>query len=578
MRSSSPDGGRASPGCSSSPESYGDDVLAGVVPACKWVRLAVERHRRDLVDGHGRGLRFEPALGLEAVEYFAFLRHSKGEWAGQPLVLEPWQRWHTYVLFGWVRSNGLRRFRHAYIEVPRKNGKSTEAAGIGLLLFDGDGEPGAEVYTAATKLEQARIVHQEAVRMVRKSPDLSARIRVPTGTYANNLSNPFTDSKFEPLGRDSKTLDGLNVHGAIADELHAWPDRDLLDVIETATGSRRQPMIFRITTAGTDLESVCGYDHVYTQQVLEGTLQDDAWWGIIYTIDEGDDPWSPTAWRKANPNYGVSVKMDDLEDQARKAQGMPSAMGAFLRLRLNVWTQTGTRWMPPEKWDACAGPVVEAELAGRLCYGGLDLASTSDITAFSLVFPPLADGEPWKVLPRLWIPKESMLARAKTARVPYEAWVRDGFLQTTPGDVTDHAFILEQIRKDATTFDLREIAFDRWGAAQVVTKLQEIAAETGHSDEWVIQFGQGFQSMSAPMKELERLVLGRQLAHGGHPALAWMASNVVADEDAAGNVKPNKRLSRQKIDGIVATIMALGRAMTHQADASVYESRGVVSL
>lgn len=342
---------------------YMDDVLAGRLPACRWVGLAIERHLLDLERAGSGDLRFDHDAATRAIRFFDFLRHSKGEWAGQVVRLEPWQMFVLWVLFGWKRADGLRRFRTAYLEVARKNGKSTLASGVGLYLLDADGEPGAEIYTAATKRDQARITHSEATRMVKASPFLRRRIRA----FKDNLHVESTASKFEPLGRDADSMDGLNIHGAIVDEIHAHRTRDVWDVLETATGARRQSLMFGITTAGFNRQSLCWELHEYTQKVLDRIIDDETFFGVIYTIDEGDDWRDERAWAKANPNLGVSVKIDDLRRKALKAQEMPSALNSFLRLHLNVWTQAEKKWLDPERWRACAGHVDESGLRGRRC-------------------------------------------------------------------------------------------------------------------------------------------------------------------------------------------------------------------
>ena len=543
-------------------ERYVEDVLQERAPACKWVRLACERHLRDLEEGGERGLRFDERAAVKGIGFFRFLRHSKGEWAGQPLTLEPWQQFLIGVIFGWKRADGLRRFRTAYVEVPRKNGKSTVASGVGLYLFDADGEPGAEVYTAATKRDQARITHSEATRMVKASPFLRKRIRV----FKDNLHVEGTASKFEPLGRDADSMDGLNIHGAVVDELHAHKTRDVWDVLETATGARRQPLMLGITTAGFNRASLCWELHEYTQKILNRVSEDDSFFGIIFTIDEGDDWWAPATWAKANPNYGLSVKPDDLERKATKAKEMPSALNSFLRLHLNVWTQAETQWLDPDVWRVCAGTVDENGLRGRRCYGGLDLSRTTDITALVWVFPPEIEGEPYQVLCRFWIPETAMRERSRKDGVNYETWVRQGLIETTPGEVIDYSYVYAQIDEDAQRFDVVEIAFDRWGAAQVYQTLENDGLT-------MVQMGQGFQSMSAPMKELEKLILSRQINHGGNPVLTWMADNLIAAEDGAGNLKPDKKSSTERIDGMVALIMGLDRAVRHGGAQSIYEEQ-----
>lgn len=557
-------------------ERYVDDVLNGRQVACKWVRLACERHRRDLEAGGERGLRFDETTAKTAIAFFRLLKHSKGEWAGRPLVLEPWEQFTVWSLFGWKREDGTRRFRTSYLEVARKNGKTTLAAGVGLYLMLADGEPGAEVYSVATKRDQARISHSEATRMAKSSPQLRRMVTI----FKDNIHIVDTASKFEPLGADSDTMDGLNVHGAIVDEVHAHKTRDTWDVIETATGSRRQPLMFAITTSGYDRQSLCFQQHEYTEKVLEGVIQDDSWFGAIYTLDKikdasgnlVDEDWNDeSVWVKANPNLGVSKKLDDMQRKAARAREMPAALNAFLRLELDIWTQAETKWVNLEHWRQC-GKAVDADgLRGRTCYGGLDLSSNVDISAWLLVFPPQDDDDDYQILCRFWIPEEAMVERARRDRVPYPAWVRQGYITATPGSVIDYDFIQAQIDADAQAYDIQEVAFDRWGATKIQTDLMEKGGE-----DWLVQFGQGYVSMSPPMKELERLILEHKLAHGNNPVLTWMANNLVVRQDPAGNLKPDKEKSTEKIDGMVALVMGLDRALRHEEPKkSVYEDRGL---
>ena len=555
-------------------DQYISDVLGGQIPACKWVKLACERHLRDLEHGEKRGLVFDPAAGQLVISFFSLLKHSKGEWAGRPIVLEPWQQFVLWVLFGWkkwIDGQLVRRFNISYMEVARKNGKSTLAAGVGLYLMVADGEPGAEVYSAATKKDQARITHSEATRMVKSSPALKKRLTV----FRDNIHIKDTASKFEPLGRDTDSMDGLNIHAAIIDELHAHKTRDMVDILETAQGARRQPLQFEITTAGFDRESICYQHHERTEKVLEGTVdlcEADSWFGIIFTFDK-DDAWEkPETWLKSNLNLGVSKKLEYMRDQAAKAKEMPSKLNSFLRLDMDVWTQSETKWIPLEHWMICGKAVDPVGLRGRTCYGGLDLSSTTDISALVLVFPPQTEEDDYSALCRFWIPEEAMHIRSHRDRVSYEAWVRQGHITATPGNVIDYDYILSQIDEDAQNFDLQEIAFDRWGATKIV---QEIA-EHGLT---CVQFGQGFASMSPPMKELEKQILSHRLAHGNNPVLTWMADNLVAAEDPAGNIKPDKSKSIEKIDGMVALIMGLDRAIRNESTTgSVYDERGIITL
>lgn len=551
-------------------ERYIDNVIRGKVVACRWVRLFCERHKRDLKRGRQRGLVFDRDAAAHAIEWFDYLHHSKGRWAGRSIELEPWQQAILWVLFGWHRRSGGRRFRSGYVEIARKNGKSTLAAGLALYMLIADGEAGAEVYSAATKRDQAKITWDEAARMVKASPHLRRHVTV----HKDRLFLKWdTASLFVPLGRDSDTMDGLNVHCAIVDELHAHRTSEIWDVLETGTGARTQPLMFGITTAGFNQSSFCYERRRYTLQVLDGVIEDDSHFGIIFTLDEGDDEWDERNWIKANPNLGVSVDLVDLREQARKAREIASALTSFLTKRLNIWTRASEQFIHPDKWKACGGAFDPAALAGRACYGGLDLSSTLDITAWVLVFPPTEDDPLWRVLSRFWVPETAMHERSRRDQVPYDAWVRQGWIEAIPGDVIDYEFVYAQIDRDAQLYDVREIGFDRWGAASIYLWF----AARGMK---VVQIGQGYQSMSAPMKEMEKLIVSGQLAHGDNPVLTWMAYNLVAQSDPAGNVKPDKKHSGEKIDGMVAMVMALSRAMLHDPESqrSVYEERGIRSL
>ena len=540
---------------------FAQSVIDGKVPACRTIRLGAERHFRDLETGAERGLYFDRAAALHALEFFGFLRHSKAEWRGQQFVLLGWQEFVVGSLFGWKRADGTRRFRVAYNCLPRKNGKSTLAAGIGLYLEIADGEPGAEVYSAATKKDQAKIVWEEARSMVKATPALKRRIR----TLATALVFAATGSTFIPLGADADTMDGLNVHGCVIDELHAHKTRAAWDVLDTATGSRRQPLLFAITTAGTSRYTICGEQHDYAMKVLEGTVEEDEWFVFIAAADpkpNGTYDWTnPKTWAAANPSYGVSVKAADLERKVRKAKTTPSAVPAFLRLHLDIWTAGEAQAMDMDAWGKCAGPVPWADmaefLAGRPCYGGLDLSSKKDLTAWVLLFPPLEgeEGGLWFVLPRMFMPGDNIPKRVDEDRVPYDAWLAAKALTATEGNVIDQSVIQKQMIADSKKFEILEVAFDRWGSQKLVTELQD----EGFT---VVEFGQGFKDMAAPTKALvEEWVPGGRLAHGGHPAMAWMAQNLVTLSDDAENLKPTKKKSSERIDGIVALIMAAGRAL-----------------
>lgn len=561
-------------------DQYVRDVLSGEQVAGHWLKRACQRHVDDLRDGHQRGLYFDEAAADRVLKFFSILSHSKGRWAGQRIQLEPWEQFLLASIFGWKRADGTRRFRTGYIEVARKNGKSLLGAGMALYLLAADHEASAEVYSAATKLAQAKIIWTEAARMVRKSTVLKKYLQVfgdrnPKATSCN-INMPLTGSKFEPLSADSETMDGLNVSGAIIDEVHAHKTREMWDVLDTATGARSQPLMIGLTTAGFDRLSLCGTLNDYTQKVLDRIYDDpastDDFFGVLYTLDATDDWHDERCWIKSNPNIGISKSWDDIRRKAERAKQMPSALNSFLRLELNMWTASETKWLSIEHWQKCGNPLFDLEaLKGRKCYAGLDLSSTIDVTAFVLIFPPARDGEPYLVLPRFWIPEDNMRQRVHDDRVPYDAWQRAGWLVATPGNVIDYDFIFMQVLQDSRLFDIEEIAFDRWGAARVITVLQNMGLTC-------VEFGQGFASMSPPMKELERLVLSHQIEHNANPVMTWMADNLVAATDPAGNIKPDKKHSREKIDGMVAMIMGLDRAMRRVSARSIYEMRGIRTL
>lgn len=550
---------------------YMHGVLDGSIPAGELIQLAVKRHQGDLETGKERGLHFDRQAAQHVIDFFGFLKHSKGEWAGEPFVLEPWQQFLIWVIFGWKRADGLRRFRTAYIEVPRKNGKSTLAAGIALYLLVADGESGAEIYSAATKRDQAKITWSEAVRMVQKSPALSRMVR--HWRSSDNLSVEATASKFQPLGADADNMDGLNVHGVIIDELHAHKNRQVVEVLETATAARRQPLVFEITTAGSDQASICFEHHQYTQQVLETTVEDDTWFAFIACLDKDDDWTDPLTWAKANPNLGVSVKPDDLERKVRRAARLPAQQNALRRLHFDEWTQQVDRWLDLSLWDENAGVVEEDDLRGRACYGGLDLSSVSDVTAWVMAFPWPDGSEELDILARFWVPEAKLHDDANQYADQYRGWADQGFLQTTPGDAVDYAFIKKTILEDAEKFQVENLNVDR------LFQGYQLSQELVDEGLTVIGMGQGFLSMAVPMRELERRLLGKKLHHGGQPMLRWMAGNVAVRQDPAGNFKPDKASTQGKIDGIVALVMALDRVIRHgETGRSVYEDRGVLVL
>jgi phage terminase large subunit-like protein len=446
------------------------------------------------------------------------------------------------------------------------------AAAVALLLLCGDKEERAEVYGCAVDKQQASIVYNVAADMVRMSPELSQQIKIRAST--KRLIYERTNSFYQVLSADAPNKHGFNVHGVIIDELHAQPNRKLYDVMTKGSGdARRQPLFFNITTAGSDTNSICFEVHNKALDILNGRKSDNAFYPVIYGADEADDWTDPKVWKKVNPSLGHTITIDKIKQACESARQNPAEENVFRQLRLCQWVKQSIRWMPMDKWDECAFNIDEEELSGRVCYGGLDLSSTGDITAFVLVFPPRTDGEKYIVLPYFWIPEENIDLRVKKDHVMYDVWNKQGFIKTTEGNVVHYGFIETFIEQLSMKYDIREIAFDRWGATQMSQNLDGMGLT-------VVPFGQGFKDMSPPTKELMRLVLSRELAHGGHPVLRWMADNIFIRTDPAGNIKPDKQKSSEKIDGIVALIMALDRAIKcgGKTPESIYEERGLLIL
>ena len=549
------------------PLRYIDAVINEKMPVCNWTKLAIKRHIDDLKTAGRRGYYFDEKQAERVLKFFSFLHHSKGEFAGKPFILAPWEQFIIYCLYGWRRKkDGLRRFKTAFLEVARKNGKSTFAAGNGLYLLDGDGEAGAEVYVVATKRDQAKIIFSEAQNMVRSAPELRKFITV-------NTSNMFVldrAAKFEPLGSDKDTLDGLNVHGGIIDELHAHKSRDVYDLIETATGARKQPLLLSVTTAGVNQNGICREKHNHVEKILQGILPDDEFFGMIYTLDQGDDWEDEINWMKPNPNLGVSVNIDDLRMKAKRAKTSPAFLNPFLRLHMNVWTSAESVWIAPDAWNATAGEVDAQALAGAECYGGLDLSTTTDISALTLTFP-MPDGT-YQNLYEFWIPKDRIEERVRRDRVPYDEWVRDGFIHATDGPVIDYDFIEYRILELAQRYRIRELAYDPYNATEITNHLIDHGVE-------MVAFRQGFVSISPAAKQIEILIMSQKYHHGGNPVMKWMMDNVVIRQDPAGNIKLDKEKSREKIDGPVSAVMAIGRATAQGGTVpSVYETRGILTI
>ena len=507
-----------------------------------------------------------------AVAFIENLCHTKGTWAGKPFELIDWQEQIIRDLFGMLKPNGYRQFNTAYIEIPKKQGKSELAAAVALLLTCGDGEERAEVYGCAADRQQAAIVFDVAADMVRMCPALSKRVKI-LASQKRLIYTP-TNSFYQVLSAEAYSKHGFNIHGVVFDELHTQPNRKLFDVMTKGSGdARMQPLYFLITTAGTDTHSICYETHQKAKDIIEGRKIDPTFYPVIYGADESDDWTDPKVWKKANPSLDITVGIDKVKAACDSAKQNPGEENAFRQLRLNQWVKQAVRWMPMEKWDKCAFSVDEDELEGRVCYGGLDLSSTTDITSFVLVFPPLDEEDKYIILPYFWIPEDNLTLRVNRDHVPYDVWERQGCLQTTEGNVVHYGFIEQFIERLGERFNIREIAFDRWGAVQMVQNLESMGFT-------VVPFGQGFKDMSPPTKELMKLVLEQKIAHGSHPVLRWNMDNIYIRTDPAGNIKADKEKSTEKIDGAVATIMALDRAIRCGNDhgASVYDERGILFI
>lgn len=522
---------------------------------------------------------FDEEEARRAVRFFEErLVHVEAEWAGQPLILEEWQKDRIIrPLFGWKRrSDGTRRYRTGFFALPRKNGKSIIGSGIALKLLAADKEPGAQVYSAAADRDQAAIVFDAAKGMVEASPKLSERISV----FKRSLVVRSTRSVYKVLSKEARTKHGQNAHGIIFDELHTQTSRELWDTLRTGRIARRQPLFIAITTAGYDRHSLCYQEWEYARKVRDGIIDDPFYLPVIYEAPEDADWTDPEVWKATNPNYGISVKEDYLIEECRRAQEQPAEENAFRQLHLNQWTEQAVRWMPMQKWDACGktaegedDPIDEEKLRGRACYTAVDLSSTLDITAMVHVFPDgEGDDREYIIVPRFFIPEEQMRQRVKRDRVPYDVWIKEGLITATPGDVIDFKTLRKAFDDDAQKFAIAEVGYDRWGATQFTQEIEE-AGKT------IVPIGQGFGSMSVPTKALMVLILQGRIRHGGNKVLRWMASNVAVEKDAAGNLKPAKDKSTEKIDGIVATIMGLDRATRNEGPKeSVYKTRGIRTL
>lgn len=537
-------------------DDYARSVVSGDVPAGTYHRLSCARHLRDMARAGTADFPFRLELDKVArfVVFVRELKHYKGKWAGQTIELEPHQVFRLGSMLGWLHiETGLRRFRRAYHEIPRKNGKSLEAATIALYITFYDNEGGADGYCAATKKDQARIVWGDAHQLVKTSI-----LRMGIESFARNLNDPATMSKLEPLGNDSDSTDGLNPHLIIQDEFHAYKDRKMIDVLETATGAREQPVDMRITTAGDDPVSPGGDEHAYACQVLDQTLTDEAYFAFIAHADPEDDWKAEATHRKANPNYGVSVKPDDLKALVIKAINMPAAAAAFQQKRLNWWVNTSAPCLSMEGWRKGQTTWTVEDMKHESCFVGVDLASKLDLCALSFVFPPTVGRASWRTLNYIWTPAETLEDRAHRDRAPYPLWVAQGWLRTTPGPTIDHNVIREILKLHRDDFDIEQIGFDPWHAHDVI---RDLKVEDGFSDTQVIEVRQTYQGVSSAESRFQADVAAAQVDARGCPVTTWCASNVVNLPDGKDNVFFTKKKSRGRIDPIKAATTAMSLAL-----------------
>ncbi len=571
---------------------YARAVIDGVAVANRSVRLACERHLRDLSEGTDRGLRFDAGRAGRAIRFFSFLRLAEGAFEGRPFDLQPWQAFIVGSIFGWYTQDAdgewVRRFRNAYIETGKGSGKTPMAAGIGLYGMVADDEAAADIFSAAKVRSQAAILWNDARRMVEKSPALRGRIEVT----AHALAMPARDSSFIAVSSEAKNLHGPRVHMALIDEEHAHPDAEVIDAMRAGTKGRRNALILRITNAGFDRHSICWQDHEYSTNVLEGVLADDAWFAFVCGLDPCTehrpggapidgcpdcDQWTDeSVWLKANPNLGVSLPIRYLREMVTEAIGKPSAANSTKRLCFCIWTEGSGKWLDPAAFAALADVAGPDQLpATRKGYGGLDLASTTDLTAFVLVAPRdgcVSDGHAgrcYDLRASFWLPEANLAGRVGRDHVPYDVWAADGWISLTPGNRVDQERLLADVVAQPNT---RVVGIDRWNTAWLTPKLQAEGFD-------VVEVGQGYASLSAPAKRLEADIAAGLVHHDGNPVLRWMVANAVASEDAAGNIKPDRARSSDKIDGVAAWLDALVAMASvppePQPFRSNYESEGL---
>lgn len=529
--------------------------------------------------------RIDKTAADRAVGFYESLKYTKGEWRGQPSKLLPWERKIVRDVFGTLRPDGTRQYRVLYIEVPKKQGKSDFGADTALKLLAADDEKAPEVYSAASDRDQAAIVYNIAREKVEMSPSLSERCK--TIDSVRRIVNYHNSGFYRVLSAEHHTKHGFNISGLVFDELHTQPNRQLFDVLTQGSGAaRRQPLFVYLTTAGIDRNSICWEVHEKAVQIIKGIRNDPEFYAVIYSLEDEEDWEKESNWRRVNPSIGVTINIRDLRHDFKEAVQNPAEENLFRQLRLNQWVTSSMKPISIKAWDACNGKTDEEAIKVRPCYAGLDLSSTIDLTALALVFPD-EEGN-YDIKMRFWIPEETMRAKEEKDKFPYSKWVKKGFLAATPGNVVDYSYVKAELNNLRAIYDIKEIAYDRWGAALLVQQFKEDGyvieeKEAGPGHPLIVPFGQGWQSMSPPTKELIKLANDNEhkqrLRHGGNPVLRWNIENLEVSQDAAGGLKPDKAKATQKIDGAVALIMALDRAIRHKDEGtSIYEDRGVLAL
>lgn len=547
-------------------QEYIDGILSGEIVSCKWVRLAVERQVRDLTKQSTDDFPyyFDERKAAQVLEFFSCLTLTKNEWAqsNTPFILEPWQCFILGTIFGWQKVGGGRRFMKAYEEVTRKNGKSEKAGGIMLYtLLENQGEDNCEVYSAASSRDQAGVSFTAMKNMavkVKGKFTWAKKLRIQERVVK------IGGSKAEAVSSDAGTLQGLSPRTAIIDELHVHPSRAVMNAIESGQGSVTNPLVFIITTAGDNIEGVCYQYRKMVCSVLEQRMFDERMFGIIYTVDEGEDPiTNKGCWLKAIPNLGVSVKLDWLEGEVQAAINEGGAkMNEVLNKNFNIWTRSHSTWIKDSTWMESGQLFSDDDLIGRLCFGGLDLATTEDICALTLEFPPVGDEMDYKQIYRFYCPEDTAEIRSKRDKVDYLRWANEGLLILTPGDTTDYAYIRKDIAELRERYNLHSIAYDRYNSSQLVIDLQDDGVR-------MEKFNQGVAEMNAPTVDFQKCIQDGFLSHNGNPIMRWMMGNVMIKKDANGNIKLNKEKATEKIDGPVSAVMARGQYMTYRTEPKV---------